>query len=71
LTTSSATGHNGAATRNNRLAAIDSLFGYLALRHPEHTGDVQRVLAISRKRTERNLLTYLTEPEVHALLTVR
>ena len=59
---------NSAATRNNRLAAIHSLFGYLALHHPEHAGSIQRVLAIPPKRTERNLVTYLTEPEVDALL---
>ncbi len=60
--------HNRPATRNNRLAAIHSLFAYLALGHPEHAGSIQRVLAIPPKRTERNLLTYLTEPEVDALL---
>jgi len=60
--------HNGPATRNNRLAAVHSLFAYLALRHPEHAGSIQRVLAIPTKRTERNLLTYLTEAEVDALL---
>jgi site-specific recombinase XerD len=59
---------NLAATRNNRLAAIHSLFAYLALEHPEHAASIQRVLAIPPKRTERNLLTYLTEPEVDALL---
>jgi len=59
---------NCAATRNNRLAAIHSLFAYLALQHPEHAASIQRVLAIPPKRTERNLLTYLTEPEVDALL---
>lgn len=62
--------HNRPATRNNRLAAIHSLFAYLALGHPEHAGSIQRVLAIPPKRTERNLLTYLTEPEVDALLDV-
>ena len=60
--------HNSAATRNNRLAAIHSLFGYIALQHPEHAASVQRVLAIPPKRTERNLLTYLDEHEVDALL---
>jgi integrase/recombinase XerD len=60
---------NQAATRNNRLAAIHSLFGYLALNHPEHSASIRRVLAIPPKRTERNLLTYLGEPEVDALLT--
>jgi integrase/recombinase XerD len=59
---------NSAATRNNRLAAIHSLFGYLALHHPEHAGSIARVLAIPAKRIERNLVTYLTEPEVDALL---
>ncbi|MCA1697531.1 MAG: site-specific integrase [Actinobacteria bacterium] len=59
---------NQAATRNNRLAAIHSLFSYLALHHPEHAASIQRVLAIPPKRTQKNLLTYLTEPEVDALL---
>ncbi len=60
--------HNSVRTRNNRLAAIHSLFGYAALRHPEHAASVQRVLAIPPKRLERNLVTYLTEDEVDALL---
>jgi integrase/recombinase XerD len=59
---------NSIPTRNNRLAAIHSLFAYLALHHPEHAASIQRVLAIPHKRTERNLVTYLTEPEVDALL---
>jgi integrase/recombinase XerD len=60
--------HNTVTTRNNRLAAIHSLFAYLALRHPEHANTIQRVLAIPAKRTEKNLLTYLTDTEVDALL---
>lgn len=60
--------HNRPATRNNRLAAIHSLFAYLALNHPEDAATIQRVLAIPSKRTERNLLTYLTEAELDALL---
>jgi integrase/recombinase XerD len=59
---------NSASTRNHRLAAIHSLFAYMALHHPEHAASIQRVLAIPHKRTERNLVTYLTEPEVDALL---
>jgi integrase/recombinase XerD len=59
---------NSTATRNNRLAAIHSLFAYLAVNHPEHASSIQRVLAIPPKRSERNLLTYLSEPEVDALL---
>lgn len=60
--------HNTVTTRNSRLAAIHSLFAYLALHHPEHAGSVQRVLAIPLKRTQRNLVTYLTDDEVDALL---
>jgi site-specific recombinase XerD len=59
---------NTTGTRNNRLAAIHSLFTYLALHHPEHADTIQRVLVIPAKRTERNLLTYLTDPEIDALL---
>lgn len=60
--------HNSIRTRNHRLAAIHSLFGYIALGHPEHAASVQRVLAIPHKRTERHLVTYLTDNEVDALL---
>jgi len=60
--------NNSVRTRNHRLAAIHSLFAYLALHHPEHAASIQRVLAIPHKRTQRNLVTYLTEPEIDALL---
>jgi integrase/recombinase XerD len=59
---------NGVRTRNHRLAAIHSLFGYAALRHPEHAATIHRVLAIPPKRFERNLVTFLTDDEVDALL---
>jgi integrase/recombinase XerD len=59
---------NGVRTRNARLAAIRSLFRYAALRHPELAALIERVLAIPPKRFERRLITFLTEPEVHALL---
>jgi site-specific recombinase XerD len=59
---------NSARTRNARLAAIHSLFRYAALRHPEHAEVIARVLAIPPKRFDRALVTYLTEPEVDALL---
>src|SRR5450759_4967438 len=52
---------NQVRTRNNRLAAIHSLFGYAALRHPEHAATIQRVLAIPTKRCQHNLVTWLTE----------
>jgi site-specific recombinase XerD len=60
---------NSIRTRNARLAAIRSLFRFAALRHPEHAAVIQRVLAIPPKRFERRLVTFLTEPEVDALLT--
>jgi site-specific recombinase XerD len=59
---------NGVRTRNARLAAIRSLFRYAALRHPEHAESIGRVLAIPPKRFSRSLVTFLTEPEVEALL---
>ena len=59
---------NGVRTRNARLAAIRSLFRYAALRHPEHAAVIERVLAIPPKRFERRLVTFLTEPELDALL---
>lgn len=59
---------NSVRTRNARLAAIHSLFGYAALAHPEHAETISRVLAIPPKRFDRADVTYLTEPEVDALL---
>ena len=60
--------NNSVRTRNNRLSAIHSLFAYSALRHPEHAGTIQRVLAIPIKLTDRKLVTYLNDDEVDALL---
>ena len=59
---------NSVRTRNARLAAIHSLFGYAAVRHPEHAADIQRVLAIPPKRYDKALITYLAEDEITALL---
>lgn len=60
--------HNTVRTRNARLAAVHSLFNYAALRHPEHAAQIQRVLAISPKRFDRELVSFLTKTEVDALL---
>jgi integrase/recombinase XerD len=59
---------NSARTRNARLAAIHSLFRYAALRHPEHAEVIARVLGIPPKRYDKALVTWLTEPELAALL---
>jgi integrase/recombinase XerD len=59
---------NGVRTRNARLAAVHSLFPFAALRHPEHAALIARVLAIPPKRADKPLVTFLTDPEVDALL---
>jgi integrase/recombinase XerD len=59
---------NSARTRNARLAAIHSLYRYAARRHPEHAQDIQRVLSIPPKRTDRALVTFLDQQEIDALL---
>ena len=59
---------NNARTRNVRLTAIRSLFGYAALRHPEHALLIARVLAIPPKRFDKRIVTFLSAPEVDALL---
>ncbi len=59
---------NSPRTRNARLAAIHSLFRYAALRHPEHAEVIARVLAIPPKRFDKALVTWLTGPEIDALL---
>src|SRR3954451_2211846 len=60
---------NAVSTRNARLAAIHAFFGYAAYRHPEHAAVISQVMAIPAKRHHRTDLTYLTPPEVTALLT--
>jgi site-specific recombinase XerD len=59
---------NSVRTRNARLAAIHSLFRFAALRHPDHAGLIQRVLAIPPKRFERKIVAFLTDEEVEALV---
>ncbi len=59
---------NSVRTRNARLAAIHSFFGYAALRHPEHAALIERVLAIPSKRFERASVSFLTDAEVDVLL---
>jgi site-specific recombinase XerD len=56
-------------TRNSRLTAIRSLYRYASRLHPEHAATIERVLAIPAKRYERPLITFLTEPEIDALIS--
>lgn len=59
---------NGARSRNLRLTAIRSFFRFAALEAPQHSGLIQRVLAIPNKRQPRPLVGFLTRPEIDALL---
>jgi site-specific recombinase XerD len=59
---------NSPRTRNARLAAIHSFCKYAALRHPEHAATIARVIEIPSKRYDRTDVTYLTEPEIDAVL---
>jgi site-specific recombinase XerD len=59
---------NAIGTRNVRLAAIHSLFRFLALREPAHSGLIQGVLAIPTKRKDRRPIEYLSQAEVEAVL---
>ena len=47
---------------------MHSFFRFAALREPGHAALIQRVLAIPPKRCERALITFLTRPEIDALL---
>jgi site-specific recombinase XerD len=55
-------------SRNLRLTAIHSFFRFAAFEVPEHSAQIQRVLAIPSKRFTRTLVSFLTRPEVDALL---
>ena len=46
-----------------------SLFQFASYRHPEHAALIARVLSIPAKRTDRPVVTFLTRPEIQALLT--
>ncbi|MCI0748902.1 MAG: tyrosine-type recombinase/integrase [Verrucomicrobia subdivision 3 bacterium] len=59
---------NGARSRNARLASLRAFYHYAALEAPQHAGLIQRVLAIPYKRLTRRLVSYLTRPEVEAVL---
>ena len=59
---------NDARTRNVRLAAIRSFFGYVAVQEPQHAALAQRVRAIPSKRYTRRPVDFLDRDEVEALL---
>ena len=59
---------NSARSRNLRLTAIRSFFRYAAFEEPSQSGLIQRVLAIPSKRYEKKLVSFLTRPEIDAVL---
>lgn len=59
---------NGARSRNLRLTAVRSFFRYAALEAPAHGATIQRVLAIPNQRQPRPMVSFLTRPEIDALL---
>ena len=61
---------NRVQTRNVRLSAIRSFLGYAAVEEPQALPDIQRVMAIPEKRTDRFAFEYLEKDEMDALLKV-
>ena len=59
---------NSIRTRNNRLAAIRSLYRYAALKHPEHAQTIAQVMDIPAKRYRHDDVSYLNLIETKALL---
>ena len=61
---------NGARSRNTRLAAVRSFFGYVAVQEPQHAAQAQLVLAMPAKRHTRRPVDFLDRDEIEALLEV-
>jgi site-specific recombinase XerD len=55
-------------SRNARLAGIRSFFQYAAVETPQHSGLIQRVLSIPRKRHVQPVIDFLTRDEIKGLL---
>lgn len=56
------------ATRNQRIAAIQSFAKYLSLQAPEHVEWCREMRNIPKKKAEKKLITYLEKAEMDALL---
>jgi site-specific recombinase XerD len=59
---------NCTRSRNARLAAIRAFFRYVALTEPAHALHCQRVLAMPSKRFERDIVEFLDDGEIKALV---
>lgn len=56
------------ATRNYRLAALKSFFGYMQYKNPERMYEWQKILSIKVKRQEKKSINYLTADGIKLLL---
>jgi len=61
---------NSVATRNQRLAALHSLFRFVASQVPELVDLAAQIRAIPVRRTAQPTMAYLDKPEIDALLAV-
>lgn len=61
---------NSVSTRNQRLAAIHSLFRYIQTQAPEYMFQCQQVLGIPYKKAEKRVVNYLSEAETKSLLAM-
>ncbi|MCM1543260.1 MAG: site-specific integrase [Blautia sp.] len=61
---------NSISTRNQRLAAIHSLFRFIQMQAPEHMFQCQQVLGIPYKKAEKHQVGYLSEDETKTLLAM-
>jgi integrase/recombinase XerD len=55
-------------TRNLRLTAVRSFFRFVSFEEPAHSLLIQRVLAIPSKRHDKREVSFLTRPEIEAIL---
>jgi site-specific recombinase XerD len=60
--------HNGANSRNTRLAAVKSFMRFVEYRVPSALEQVRQILALPLKRTESRLVSHLTQQEMQAIL---
>lgn len=60
---------NSLSTRNSRLAALHTFVRFLSAEHPEHMGELQRILSLPFKRGARSKpINYLETGEMAAVL---
>ncbi len=60
---------NSISTRNQRLAAIHSLFQYIQMQVPEYMFQCQQIIGIPYKKAEKKTIGYLDEEKTKKLLS--